>query len=147
MGYPTSAMQAQGVKIMRGNGEVGTETFTLIAEIATFTGPTESAKAIEVTNLDSESKEFINGLMDPGEVSFEGNYVAGDTAQKGLRADLLARVKRNFKMTLTDDLVTPTTITFAAVVTDFSLKGGTDDKLTFNCTLRISGTPIITYHA
>lgn len=144
MGYPTKAMQAQGVQFQRGDG-ADPEVFTLIAEISTFTGPSEKAKAIDVTNLDSQAKEFINGLMDPGEVSFEGNYVASDTAQRGLRADLVGRVKRNFKMLLTDDPTTPTTITFTAVITDFSIKGGADDKISFSATLKISGTPIITY--
>lgn len=146
MGYPTQAMQAQGVKIQRGDGG-GTETFTTIAEIHNFSGPTEKAKAIDVTNLDSQAKEFINGLMDPGEVSFEGNYVAGDAMQQGLRADLVARVRRNFRILLTDDLVTPTTITFTAVITDFSIKGAADDKLSFSCALKISGVPNIAYKA
>lgn len=145
MGYPTQAMQAQGVKIQRGDGG-GTEVFTTIAEIHNFSGPTEKAKAIDVTNLDSQAKEFINGLMDPGEVTFEGNYVAGDAQQQGLRADLVNRVKRNFKILLTDDLVTPTAIAFTAVIQEFSIKGAADDKLSFNVSLKISGVPQITYH-
>ena len=121
--------------------------------IHNWSGPTEKAKQIDVTSLDSSAMEFIPGLMDPGEVTLEGNYVAGDTAQKGIRADLVARVKRNFQLILTDGhptaspAVAPTTIAFVAVVTDFQIKGGADEKISFSATLKISGVPTITYAA
>lgn len=141
----TKATSGQKIQFLRGNGELITETFTKVAEITSFTGPTQSSKEIDVTSVDSDAAEFIAGIKDSGEMSIEGNFVGNDTAQQGLEADLANRVVRNFKFKLNDHLTTPTTISFAAFVKSHSIKGGVNAKIDFSCALRISGVPTIVY--
>lgn len=142
----TKAVSAQGVTLQRGDGATPTEAFATIAEILDWQGPTETAKQIDATSLDSTAREYIPGLLDGGEVSGNFIWVGSNTQQQGLRSDLAARVKRNFKLTLTDTgASTPTIITFTAVVTDISLKGQVDDKIMGSFKLKISGTPVFTY--
>lgn len=141
----TKATSTAGVKLQRGDGG-GPEVFTTIAEITNVSGPSESAAQIDVTSFDSTSREFIAGLRDGGEISFDFNFVGSNLQQQGLRADLGAGAKRNFKLILNDHLTTPTTISFAAIVTAFSgMNGGVDAAVTASCTLKLSGDPTYTY--
>lgn len=143
----TTAVHTAGTKLQRGDGATPTEAFTTIAEVVSISGPTESARQVEVTNFDSAAKEYIAGLRDSGELSFECNFIPESTMQQGLRTDLINRVKRNFKLILNDNTVEgdKTTFTFAAVVTSFAMNGATDDAWKASVTLKISGAPTILY--
>lgn len=132
----TSALKTQGVQLKRGNGG-SPETFTLIGEVTKFDGPGGSANEIDATSLDSTAKEWLMGLQDEGEFTFEANCVPSNAQQAGLRTDRAAATLRNFKLLLTD--VGPTTLSFAAYVKEYKISGGVDDKITLNVTLRISG--------
>lgn len=143
----TKATSAQGVLIQRGDG-AGTEVFTTIAEVLSFTGPTQSSAEVEVTSFDSAAKEFIAGLRDGGSISFDMNFVASNAAQQGLQTDMNNAATRNFKLILPDNTVTGdrTTITFAAVITQFTLlKGQVDQALSSSVTLKLSGAPTVVY--
>lgn len=140
----SNAIPSQGIKLQR---DAGGNSFTTIAEITSFTGPTESAKQVDVTSVDSTAREYLPGLRDGGEVSFEMNFVPGDAAQQGLRTDLTNRVTGSYKLVLTDDIATPTEIAFSAVVTSLSMKGAVDDKIAASCTLKLIGPAVFTYHS
>lgn len=145
----SKASSSQKVTLKRGDG-AGPEVFTLIAEITSWTGPTETAKQIDVSSVDSDAREFIAGLRDPGEMAIEGNFVAEDVGQAGLRADLASRAIRNFELTLADataTLMVPTKISFTAVVTSFQIKGAVDDKVAFSASVKITGVPTYTPRA
>ncbi len=135
----TKASSTAGVKLQRGDGATPTEAFTTIAEVTDVKGPDEKSPTIDVTSFDSAAKEYINGLKDSGEMTFDMNFVGSDAQQQGLRADMTNRVKRNFKLILNDHATTPTTLTFAAIVTAFPLTLGTDAAVKASCTLQISG--------
>lgn len=141
----TLATTSQGVQLRRGDGATPTEGFTLIAEIQNINGPNESTKQIDVTNLDSEAREYINGLIDGGEVSFDGNFVGSNAQQQGLRDDMVDGVLRNFELALADDDTNPTTISFSAIVTAFGIKSAVDTQVTFSATLKLSGLAEIEY--
>ncbi len=130
------AIESQGVQLQRGDGG-SPETFTTIAEVTDFDGPSGNASVIDVTHLQSTAKEKIMGLMDEGQITFSGNLVPGDAAQQGLRDDRTNRTLRNFKLILTD--AASTTLSFSAYVLNFSISGSVDDKVAFSCTLEISG--------
>ena len=51
--------------------------FTDVAEIMSVTPPSEAIDVIDVTYMGSAdlTREFKQGLMDPGEASFEMNFV------------------------------------------------------------------------
>lgn len=141
----TNAIKAQGVALKRGDGATPTEVFTLIAEITDFTGPQQSSKPIEVTSLDSTAHEYIAGLQDGGQVSFNLNYVPSNVPQQGLLSDFNSGLKRNFQLILTDGATTPTKVAFAAVVIAHQLKGQVNDRVTGSATLKITGAVTFTY--
>lgn len=143
----SSATNSQGVTIKRGNSVSGaSSSYTLIAEILSFSGPNETAKQIEVTSLDSTAKEYIGGLVDGGEVSFEMNFLGGNAQQQGIRSDMVGRLKRDWTVILNDAVTTvPTSFTFTAVVTAFSMKGSVDNPVTASVTLKMTGAPTIVY--
>lgn len=132
----SDAIESQGVQIQRGNGATP-EVFSTIAEITDFDGPGGSASEIDTTSLDSTAREFLMGLKDEGQFTFNSNLVPSDTAQSGLRSDRDNRTLRNFKVILTD--ASATTLTFSAYVMGFSISGGVDSKIGASITLRISG--------
>jgi predicted secreted protein len=146
----TKATSTAGVKLQRGDGATPTEAFVTIAEVFNISGPNETAELIDVTSFDSPAKEFIAGLRDGGEVSFEYNLVGEDTSQGGLRTDFTAGTKRNFKIDLDDataTLVVPSKYTFAAVVTALGNTFAANDKVTGSCTLKVSGAVSFTARA
>jgi predicted secreted protein len=132
----SNALQTQGVVLQRGNGATP-EIFSAIAEIMTFDGPGGSAAEIDVTSLSSSAKEFLLGLKDEGEFDFTANLIPSDTGQVGLRTDRDNRTRRNFRLLLTD--AGPTTLSFTAIVKEFSIKGKVDDAIRLSIKLRVTG--------
>lgn len=105
-------------------------------EITSIDGPGGSNSEIDVTSMNSTSKEFRNGLRDSGEVSLEMNFVPGDVGQVDLREQQAkTNTAGNYVMTLSDD----TTLTFSAFVRNFRAQGAVDDKVSASCTLRVTG--------
>jgi hypothetical protein len=144
----TKASSTRGVKLQRGDGG-SPETFATIAEVTSFKGPSEKAPKIDATSFDSTAMEFIGGLPDNGEITAEVQFIATDAQQQGLRNDLRAGTKRNFKLVLNDMPVggaNPTSVAFAAIITQApEIGGGVNQVVKGSITLVISGTAIWTY--
>src|SRR5690349_12619939 len=98
----SEAVSSFGTLLAIGDGG-GSEVFTNIAEVKDISGPSLGIGTEEVTTHLSPGgvREFIGTLTDPGEVSFDINFIGDDTQgpADGLYADAIARVKRNFKLT------------------------------------------------
>lgn len=138
----TKATSTKKIRLQRGDGADPTEAFTTIAEVTNIKGPGEKAPQLDASSFDSEAMEFIAGLPDSGELTFDVNFVGSDVQQQGLRTDLRNGTLRNFKLILNDHATTPTTISFAAIVTAApELSGSTNQVLKGSCSLKISGVP------
>jgi len=136
----SKAKSTKGFKIQRGD-DAGA-VFTTIAEVTAHTGPTEKATAIDTTSYDSEGFESIAGLTDGGELSFDVNFIGPDAQQQGLRTDMRAGTKRDFKVVFTDHDTTPTTATFKAIVTQApEPSGSVNNKVAGKVTLKIQNLP------
>lgn len=142
----TKATSGVGVKIQIGDA-AEPEVFTTIAEITDFNGPNETSPSIDVSNFDSEAREFIAGLKDGGEVTFSCNFVGSNAQQQALRTAQKNRVKKNFKILINDAALDAdkTTIELAANVTGFSLTGSVDAAIKAAISLKVSGEPAFTY--
>lgn len=141
----TKAKSSKGIKLQRGDGG-GTEVFTTIGEVTNIKGPGEKAAQLDATSFDSTAMEFIAGLSDSGELTFDVNFVSNDAQQQGLRTDMRAGTLRNFKLILNDHATTPTTIAFAAIVTAApELSGSVNQVVKASCSLKVSGLPTWTY--
>jgi len=140
----TSAMQSQGVKLQRGDGATS-EAFATVAEVLGLKGPTETRKTIDVTSLDSTVREFLPGLKDGGEISFDLNLIGNNTGHQGLHTDFAAGTKRNFKLLLTDDATTPSTAAFVAIVTEYGVDASVDSQIKASIKLKLTSAPTWTW--
>ena len=136
------AFDGYGVSIGWGDG-TSSEGFTDFAEVMSVSLPSENTEFIDVTHATSPNKrrEFIAGLVDPGEVTMELNMVQADYAQ--LRGDL-GGAARNYQITIPDDnYSTEPVVIFPAIVTSLEVEIGVEDKVTVSVTLKVSGA--VTY--
>ena len=114
--------------------------FTYIRETYTATPPSDTDDQVDATHFQSPNRyrEYIPGLTDAGEASFEMNYVPGSptdrflTSIKGKR--LIAR------LTFPNGVQ----IIFMASRGGYEKDVPIDDKMTATLTLKVSGEPIIT---
>lgn len=142
----TRATTSKKVRLQRGDGATPTEVFTTIGEVTNVKGPGEKAPQLDASSFDSDAMEFVSGLVDAGELTFDVNFIGSDAQQQGLRTDMRAGTLRNFKLILSDHATTPTTIAFAAIVTSApELNFGTNAVIKGSCALKISGQPSWTY--
>ena len=111
-------------------------TWTLIGNIKTFSGFDGQASEVDRTNFNSTAKEFILGLVDFGQFSFDCDYDFADAGQVAVLAKQASGVITNFKLTLPDTH----TASFTAYVKKLPTAGGVDQVIKrAGATLRISG--------
>jgi len=122
-------------KTITAAGTATSVTFTPIVNVRSFSGFDGAASEIDVTNLSSVAKEFVLGLVDSGQFTFEIDYDSDSAGHVALRSKQVSGVLSNFKMQLPD----ATVITFNAYVKKFSLAGGVDAVVRSSVDLRISG--------
>jgi len=121
-------------------------TFLTIAEVLSITALSLSTESVDVTNMDSPDKymEFIPGLRDSGELSFDINYIFGNAthgSSTGILQDFenVETTVRNFKIIFPD--VGATTWSFAGFVTGFTLNDPVDTAVTASITIKVTGKP------
>lgn len=145
----TGALGAFGVLLKIGDGG-GPEVFTNVAEILDVSGPSLSLETIDVTHHGSVDgwREYIAGLLDAGEITFDVNFIPTNDTQDvnvGLLLKMKNRVLTNFKIIFNDALLEAnrTTWAFPAYVTQFEPAAPVDDKLSGSVTLKIAGKPTL----
>lgn len=109
-------------------------SYTHIKEIRNFSREGDRSE-IDVSSLDSTAKEYRLGLQDFGTLSFEALAVFDDPGQQALVSALASPSAYDFKLEYPDgsfDL-------FSALVKQWNLAGGTDDVLTRNGQIRLTG--------
>lgn len=120
-----------------GNG-AASSAYTTISEGQMLDGPKIAADALEATNTDSDGgwKEFVVAQLDGGQLTWNGNYVA-NSAQEGMRTDLVAGTLRNFQVYSPTN--TAKTYSFTALIVSFNPKFDYKGVIGLSLTLRISG--------
>ncbi len=114
-----------------------------IGDIMNFTPPSPTRDIIDVTSSSSPNmtRQFIAGLVDNGEASFEMLWDLGDTKDILLRAISLERNPRTYRASFSQ--YTPArTITFQAFLTGYERGAPMDDKMTATVTLKVTGEPV-----
>jgi predicted secreted protein len=106
-----------------------------IGDITTLGGPNTTAATIDVTTHDSTWMEYVSGMKDGGEVSFDINFRATES-QQAVRDDLGSAPAAYV-------IEFPTgagSVAFSAIVTAFGpTAGGVNDKLSASITLKVTG--------
>lgn len=115
----------------------------VIGNVFNFTPPAPSRDIIDVTTNSSpnRAREFITGLIDYGEASFEINFEPGDAADVLLRTIALEREPRTWLASY-GQYSPAETITFLAFLTAYQPSSPMDDKMTASITLKVTGQPV-----
>src|SRR3990167_10814210 len=120
-----------------GVGTVFKRVGVAVAEVNSITGPNATRSQIDVTSLDSVGgyKEYIGGFRDGGEVTLNMNFTKTTywLMQNDFEADGLVA----YSVTLPD--ASATAIDFNAFVQNLGFAIPTDDKVTADVTLKVSG--------
>ena len=133
----SNAVAGVGTKFQRWSGSA----WVNLAEVTSITGPTMTRDFIDVTSLDSTGgyREFITGFRDAGTISMNMNFTR-DTYD-ALKADFESPTLQNYQIILSD--IENSSIEFEGLVTEIPVTIPTDDKISVDCTIKITGQVII----
>lgn len=115
-----------------------------IAELTGVTGPSMQAETIDVTthNCTSPFRQFISGLIDPGELSLEINFIPTEVTHDptaGLLSLLVNRTRTNFRVTWPDEVGTAWIV--PGVVTSFQPSANPAEALKATVSIKVIGAP------
>jgi len=129
----SKAISGVGTRVRRWDGSDWAD----VAEINSVTGPNKTRDVIDVTSLDSTGgyREFIAGFRDSGTVSLPMNFTR--ETYDLMNADFEDQDKQNYEIVLPD--TEDTTFEFIGLVTELGLGVPIDDKITADCTIKVSG--------
>lgn len=116
--------------------------WTALAEVSNITPPSDVIDVIDVTNMDSPNatREFILGLNDPGECSFEMNFVPGSASDATLQAIRNARVRKNCRIQWPNGVYW----TFTGLLTGYEPDAPADGAMTATVTFKVTGSYVTT---
>lgn len=115
--------------------------FISLGEVFNITPPSANVDPVDVTHMQSPDRrrEFISGLIDGGECSFEMNYVPGSDGDDELHEILELPVgesrRRSCRITYPNDV----THTFDAELQTYEASVPTDDKMTATVSFKVTG--------
>jgi predicted secreted protein len=134
----SNAIAGVGTKFYRWSGSA----WAALAEINSITGPSMTRDFIDVTSLDSTGgfREFITGFRDAGTVSLAMNFTHETFSI--VKADFESDTAQSYMICLPDEEVT--SLEFLGLITEIPLTIPTDDKITADVTIKISGTVDLT---
>lgn len=116
-------------------------TWTDLAEVSNITPPSSTIDMIDATHMQSPNsdREFIIGLNDPGEASFEMNFVPGSVSDLLIQEVKLARERIKCRITFPNAV----TWTFSGLLMTYEPAVPTDDKMTATVTFKVSGSTVV----
>jgi len=114
-----------------------------LAEITNITPPNFEVDDVDVTHMQSpnRTREFISGLIDPGEASFEMNWIPGSATDILLINLKTEGTVANWKMEWSNG----TYWEFVGYVKGYEPSAETEDKMSATCTIRVSGDITTSY--
>lgn len=115
-------------------------TLTQLAEITSVTPPNPQVADVEATHFGSPNRrrEYIAGLIEDGEGTFEMNFVAGSATDSLVRAALNDGVARSYKIVLPNG-GTGWEIAGECIVKGYERNIPIDDRQTATLTVRFTG--------
>lgn len=131
----TTNIDSSGFASAGTTGAATPKTMTKIGNVKDWNGFDGQKSEIDVSNLDSTAKEFIPGLEDFGQLSFNVNVDDTDAGQIALRANKSSNVRTYFKLLLPSGKVRA----FQGFVKQFGETGGVDKTVDAPVVVRITG--------
>jgi hypothetical protein len=108
---------------------------TPIAQITNFTIPNQTSTIIDASDLDSNDREFILGLRDNGEATFDINYDVGTGSHAALETAYDSKALKFFNILFTNGKQ----MSFNGYITGFEGTGSMDALITASVTIKVSG--------
>lgn len=122
--------------------ESSPDNYVDMAEVISITPPSFSLDQVDVTHMASpnRNREFISGLNDPGECSFDINFIPGNATDDRM-FELLSLPTgtsraRNCRISYPNGV----TWSFQAELTGYEPTVPVDDKMTATVTFKVSGS-------
>jgi hypothetical protein len=118
------------------------DTFVMVGNFRGATGVRSGTRTeIDVTDLQSDSKEYLLGLKDPGSMQINVLYDPLDPGQIILENLLDSSVAVPFRLTVPNPAASPPirTLTFDGFVQTFPFELGVDAALPGTVTIRVTG--------
>lgn len=131
----TGSISAQGSTLEIQTGTTQAPTWTKINGVISYNGLDGSASDIDVTDLDSEAMEYINGLVDNGKFSMEAKTLHEDAGQLALRAAHVSGERTALRLTFPDAVV----VTFDILVKSMPVSGGVNAVLKGTIDTKVTG--------
>lgn len=115
--------------------------FVALAEVKSITPPSADVDQVEVTHMQSPDRyrEFISGLIDSGEASFEMNFIPGSTSDLRIFELLNLPVGQSRRRVCKISFPNGRVWTFNAEVVGYEPTVPFDDVMTATVTLKVSG--------
>lgn len=116
-------------------------TYVQMAEVTSIKPPSATLDQIDVTHMQSPNrrKEFISGMIDGGEASFDMNFVPGSTSDDRLFALLTLPTGQSRRRNIRISFPNGVTWSFAAELTGYEPTIPVDGKMTAAVKFKVSG--------
>jgi predicted secreted protein len=118
------------------------DVLTQLSEVLSVTPPNPQTEDVEATHMASPNRrrEYIAGLIEDGEGSFEFNYIPGNATDALIRAAINDGVTRDYKIVLPVADGSTWEITGDCVVKGWERNAPIDDRMTATLTVRFTGS-------
>lgn len=131
---PSTASSAQGTTLeVQAAGSP--TTWLPVGNFTTWSGPSGEAAEIDVTNLSSTRKEYLIGLADEGNYTFNLHYDPDDAGQARMKALRASGGVGRFRLTHPTSAVEE----FNGFVKSFPRDGGVDSAIAAAVNIRVTG--------
>lgn len=122
-----------------------TGTLTKLAEITNVTPPNPQVSDVEATHFESPGRrrEYVTGLIEDGEGTFEMNYVPGSDTDELIREALADGETREYRIIVPDG-ADGWQIDGSCIVRGYERNIPIDDRMTATLTVRFTGDVVET---
>lgn len=116
------------------------DTYVEWGEVTGITPPNLSRDSVDVSHMQSPNRhrEFIPGMIDPGEVTIEFNLIPGGTTH----AEILGELENVNPMSRRVVFSNGSIFEFIAFVTNVEFEMPIDDKMMGTATFKVTGEPV-----
>ncbi len=122
------------------DNNAGTPVLTKLGEITGISLPNAQTEEVEATHFGSPDRrrEYISGLIDDGEGTFEMNYVPGSATDLLIQGAQASGLAKGYKIVIPDGADT-WEITGDCIVRGYERNVPIDDRMTATLTVRFTG--------
>lgn len=119
----------------------GSGIFAAVAEVTNIKPPSDSINIIDATSYASlnNTKEFLRGMIDPGDAGFDFNFLPGGAGDVAVRAWRTAGDTRKCRITWPNAV----TWTFSGFLTGYTPNAPMEDKMSASVTIKVTGTTTV----